>query len=62
MRVEADRTKHQVTLHSDFGSRIVLTWSAALLLGTLLREASVAAEPPARPGRTYTPTTERDRR
>jgi len=59
MRVEADRTKHQVTLHSESGTEITLSWSSALLLGTLLREASVAAEPPARPGKSYRPISER---
>ena len=62
MIVEVDRTTHQVTIHSDSGSQITLTWSGALLLGTQLREASVLAEPPARPGKSYIPSTERDRR
>jgi hypothetical protein len=63
MRVEADRTKHQVILRGDRGTEITLSWSGALLLGTMLRQASVQAEPSApRPGRTYCPSTERERR
>ena len=56
MIVEADRTKHQVTIRGDRGTEITLSWSAALLLGTLLREASVEAEPATPSGRTYAPT------
>jgi hypothetical protein len=61
MIVTADRVRNLVTIHSDAGSRIILTWSGALLLGTQLREASVEAEPPARPGKSYVPSTERAR-
>lgn len=61
MRVEADSTRNQVTLHSDAGSEITMTWSAAADLASLLNEASRQAEPPARPGRSYCPAVERSR-
>ena len=61
MIVKANSTKHLVTIHGDQGTEIVLTWSGALLLGTQLREASVEAEPPALPGKSYVPATERPR-
>ncbi|MDQ3231657.1 MAG: hypothetical protein M3Q07_07540 [Pseudobdellovibrionaceae bacterium] len=62
MIVEADRSKHQVIIRGDLGTEIVLNWSAALVLGGLMRDASVEAEPPALSGRSYSPTVERDRR
>lgn len=62
MTVLTDTQKHQVTIHGDHGTEITLTWSGALVLGTLLREASIQAEPTALPGRTYAPAIERDRR
>ncbi len=62
MRVHADRKNNEVTIDGDNGSRITMTWSGALLLGTLLREASVEAEPPALSGRSYSLSVERDRR
>lgn len=61
MRVEADSTRNQVTLHSDAGSEITMTWSAAADLASLLNEASRQAEPPAPKGKTYSPATERAR-
>ena len=62
MIIKADRIRNLVTIRGDRGTEIVLTWSGALLLGTQLREASVEAEPPALPGKSYCPSTERDRR
>ncbi len=61
MRIEADRTRNQVILTSEAGTQIALSWAAAANLSTLLNEASRQAEPPARPGRTYRPATERSR-
>jgi hypothetical protein len=61
MIVEADRTKHLVTIRGDRGSEITLSWSNALLLGCLLKEASVEAEPEVLPGKSYAPSTERAR-
>lgn len=61
MHVEADSTKHQVTIHSDAGSQITLTWSAAADLASLLNEASRQAEPPAPRGKSYCPAVERSR-
>lgn len=40
MDVRVDPTNNQVVLNTDRGTEITLTWSGALLLGTLLREAS----------------------
>ena len=62
MRVEVDQTQNQVILTGDFGTRIILGWSAALVLGGLLKDASVLAEPAPMPGKSYVPATERDRR
>jgi hypothetical protein len=62
MQVDVDHAKHQVIVTGDYGMRIVLGWSAALVLGGLLKDASVQAEPPALPGRSYCPSVERDRR
>jgi hypothetical protein len=61
MQVDVDQAKHQVILTGDCGMRTVLGWSAALVLGGLLKDASVQAEPAALPGRSYCPTTERTR-
>jgi hypothetical protein len=62
MIVEANKATHQVVLKTDRGSEIVLNWSSALLLGCMLKEASVQAEPPAPAGRSYSPSVERERR
>jgi hypothetical protein len=62
MTVTTDSVRHQVILTGDYGMRIVLGWSAALVLGGLLKDASVQAEPAALPGRSYCPSVERDRR
>lgn len=61
MHVEVNRRKHQVTLRTDLGSEITMTWSAAANLASLLNEASRQAEPPAPHGRSYCPATERSR-
>jgi hypothetical protein len=61
MTVTTDTIRNEVTIEGEAGSRITLSWSAALLLGTLLREASHEAEPQLK-GKTYAPTTERARR
>jgi hypothetical protein len=61
MIVEANKATNQVILRGDRGTEITLSWSAALLLGTLLREASIEVEPPALPGKSYVPATERAR-
>ncbi len=62
MIVEADPTTHLVTIHGDLGTEIVLTWAAAANLSTLLSEKSQEAEPTPRPGKSYSPAVERDRR
>jgi hypothetical protein len=59
--VTADNVKNEVIITGDAGSRITLSWSSALLLGCLLKEASVHAEPASPAGRTYAPATERAR-
>ncbi len=59
MIVTTDKTSHQVTIHSDAGSEITMSWAAALNLGSLLIKKAEEAEPPARPGKTYEPTPER---
>jgi hypothetical protein len=59
MIVIADRLRNLVTIHGDRGTEITLTWSAALVLATLLREASVTAEPAPAPGKCYSPTSGR---
>jgi hypothetical protein len=59
MIVIADRLRNLVTIHGDRGTEITLTWSAALVLGTLLREASVRAEPAPALGKCYSPTSGR---
>lgn len=53
------RKKHIVLTGERFEVR--LTWSQALALGSLLTHHSREIEPPARPGRTYTPAVERER-
>ncbi len=61
MIVETDRTKHQVIIRGE-RFQVSLTWAQAANLGSLLNQASHAAEPPALPGRAYSPSVERDRR
>ncbi len=61
MTVTPDTKKHEVVLVTDSGGKIRLSWAAAANLGSLLNEASRQAEPPARPGRTYSPAVERSR-
>jgi hypothetical protein len=61
MIVEANKATHQVILRGERGSEITLSWSSALLLGCLLKEASVQAEPASPAGRTYEPSVERAR-
>ena len=39
----------------------VLSWTAALELGSQLQHAAIRVEPPAPPGKRYEPATERDR-
>lgn len=41
--------------------QIALTWHQALALGSLLTYHSREVEPAARPGKTYSPSIERDR-
>jgi len=55
MRVEVDHATHHVVLTGDRGSEIVLTWAAALNLGSLLIQKAEEAEP-APKGKTYMPT------
>ncbi|MBI4001587.1 MAG: hypothetical protein HY348_07370 [Nitrospira defluvii] len=62
MRIEADRTRNQVIIITKLGSVITLSWAAAANLSSLLNQASRQAEPPARPGKSYCPSVERDRR
>jgi hypothetical protein len=62
MIVEADKATNQVTIKTDRGGQIVLTWAAAANLSTLLSQKSHEAEPAALPGRSYCPSVERDRR
>ena len=55
MTVTVDPEQNEVLMTTANGTTITLTWSAALLLGTLLREASVEAEPALVPGKRYSP-------
>lgn len=60
MIVKTDQlNKHVVVSGERFEVR--LTWAQALALGSLLTHHSREIEPPARPGRTYLPSAERDR-
>ena len=56
MTVTVDPERNEVVMTTASGTTMTLTWSAALLLGTLLREASVEAEPIIAPGKCYAPT------
>lgn len=58
MQVFTDPSRNQVILRAE-GNEIRLSWAAALNLGSLLIKKAEEAEPAARPGRTYSPTTER---
>lgn len=59
MIVTTDKTSHQVTIHSDAGSEITMSWAAALNLGSLLIKKAEEVEPPPLPGKTYRPAVER---
>lgn len=59
MDVVSDPSRHEVVLLGAHGTRVRLSWAAALNLGSLLIAKSQEAEPPTRPGKTYEPTTER---
>jgi hypothetical protein len=56
MTVTAIPERGEVILTRASGATITLTWSGALLLGTLLREASVQAEPVMPAGKHYAPS------
>jgi len=60
MEVMSDRARNEVVLLGAHGSRVRLSWAAALNLGSLLIQKAEEAEPAARPGKTYEPVTERD--
>lgn len=59
MEVMSDRARNEVVLLGAHGSRVRLSWAAALNLGSLLIKKAEEAEPPARPGKTYRPAIER---
>lgn len=61
MIVSTDIKKNHVILRGE-RFQVSMTWSQALALGSLLVAHSRHVEPAARPGRTYSPATERDRR
>lgn len=61
MVVKTDSAKKHVVLTGE-RFQVSMTWSQALALGSLLVAHSRHVEPPARPGRTYRPAVERDRR
>jgi hypothetical protein len=58
MDVKVDPANHRVLLNTDQGGQITLSWSGALLLGTLLREASLDAEPQPK-GKTFSTSVSR---
>ncbi|NGZ04311.1 MAG: hypothetical protein CV090_14825 [Nitrospira sp. WS238] len=62
MEVHFDPHDHHVILTGAGGYEARLDWAAALNLGSLLIKKAEEAEPPAMPGKTYCPSTERDRR
>jgi len=59
MIVKADRTKNQVIIRGDRGTKIILSWAAAANLSTLLSEKSHEAEPAPAKGKSYSPTSGR---
>ena len=52
MEVMSDRARNEVVLLGAHGSRVRLSWAAALNLGSLLIQKAEEAEPAARPGKT----------
>lgn len=61
MILKTDQTRKLILLSGE-RFQIALNWAQALALGSLLTHHSREIEPPPRPGKTYCPTTERDRR
>lgn len=59
--IKTDQNTKRVILRGN-RFEVQLTWSQALALGSLLVAQSRHVEPAALPGRTYCPSTERDRR
>jgi hypothetical protein len=61
MIVEANKVTNQVTIKTDRGGQITLTWAAAANLSTLLSQKSHEAEPAPARGKSYVPAMERTR-